>query len=212
MEDSLCRENSAAATKVLPFCANLAAPLNSQSYAKPDFAGLQNCRDGKHPDVHIKDFRALVHNTQDAIHHMAIFTATQEFIKRKSCNMPHILDEQQHAIELCIYHCINVQVKGLEGERMSQMCSCIECQSGRGGDRRNDSVWAKQCPGCCYCAVKWCLLWQLKWLFKIKLLNEYGAFVEYWLALVHTIISESSGYLDSVLKFVQVRNAPVPVP
>jgi len=52
------RENSAAACKVLPFGADLAAPLGSQSYAKPEFMRPQNRRDGKHPDTMIKNFRA----------------------------------------------------------------------------------------------------------------------------------------------------------
>jgi len=40
------RENSAATCKVLPSGADLAAPLSSQSYAKPEFMGPQNRRDG----------------------------------------------------------------------------------------------------------------------------------------------------------------------
>jgi hypothetical protein len=43
------------------------------------------------------------------------------------------------------------------------------------------------------------------------LLNEDGAFVEYWLALVLTTIPENLGTLDPVSKFVQVRKAPVAV-
>ena len=46
-------ENSAAACKVFPSGADLAAPLSSQSYAKPEFMGPQNPRDGKHPDAMI---------------------------------------------------------------------------------------------------------------------------------------------------------------
>jgi len=69
-------ENSAAACKVFPSCADLAAPLSSQSYAKPEFMGPHNRRDGKHPDAMIKDFRALLDNTQDATHHMAIYSGT----------------------------------------------------------------------------------------------------------------------------------------
>ena len=52
------RENSVAPCKVLPSGADLAAPLGTQSYAKPEFMGPQNCHDGKHPDVLIKEFRA----------------------------------------------------------------------------------------------------------------------------------------------------------
>jgi len=52
------RENSAAACKVLPSGGDLAAPLGSQSYVKPEFMGPQNRHDGKHPDAMMKDFRA----------------------------------------------------------------------------------------------------------------------------------------------------------
>jgi len=75
------RENSAAACKVLPSGADLAAPLGSQSYAKPEFMGPQNCCDKKHPDAMIKDFRALLNNTQDATHRVAIYSGTRKFIK-----------------------------------------------------------------------------------------------------------------------------------
>jgi len=84
--------------------------------------GPQNRRDGKHPDAMIKDFRALLDNTQDAMHRVAIYSSTREFIKHKSCNTTYISDEQLHALELCIYHGITVQVEGLDGERISQMC------------------------------------------------------------------------------------------
>jgi hypothetical protein len=122
-------ENSAAACNVLPSGADLAAPLGSQSYAKPVFMGPQNRRDGKHPDAMIKDFRALLVNTPDAIHRMAIYSATWEFIKHKSRNKTYISDEQLHAMELCIYHGIKVQVEGLDGEHISQMCRCTGSQS-----------------------------------------------------------------------------------
>ena len=59
------REKSAATCKVLPSGADLAAPLSPQSYAKPEFMGPQNRRDGKHPDAMIKDFRVLLDNMQD---------------------------------------------------------------------------------------------------------------------------------------------------
>jgi len=116
------QENSAAARKVLLSGADLAAPLSPQSYAKPEFLGPQNRRDGKHPDAMIKAFRALLNNTQDPMHSAAIYSGTREFIKRKSRNKTYISDEQLHAMELCIYHSIKVQVEGLEGERISQMC------------------------------------------------------------------------------------------
>jgi hypothetical protein len=57
------RANSAAACKVLPSSADLAAPQSLQSYAKPEFSELQNRRDGKHPDTIIEDFRAFLANT-----------------------------------------------------------------------------------------------------------------------------------------------------
>jgi len=55
------------------------------------------------------------------------------------------------------------------------------------------------------------LPWQLQRLFKIKLQNEDGAFIEYWLALALTTIPENLSNLDPVLKFVQVRKSPVVV-
>jgi hypothetical protein len=55
------------------------------------------------------------------------------------------------------------------------------------------------------------LLWQLQRLLKIKLLNDDGAFVEYWTALALTTIPENSDNLDPVSKFEQVRNAPATV-
>jgi len=173
--------------------------------------GPQNRHDGKHPDAMIKDFRALLDNTQDATHCVAIYSSTRKFIKHNSCNKTYISDEQLHTIELCIYHGTKIQVEGLDGERISQMCRCTGSQCWRRGDRRNDWVWVKQCPGRCYGALNGRLPWQLQRLFKIKLQNEDGAFVEYWIALALTTIPENSGNLDPVSKFVQVRNAPAAV-
>jgi hypothetical protein len=45
-------------------------------------------------------------------------------MKHKSRNKMYILDGQLHAIELCIYHGIKIQVEGLDGERISEMCRC----------------------------------------------------------------------------------------
>jgi len=132
------QENGAAAFKVLPSGADLAAPQNPQTYEKPEFMGPQNRCDGKHPDPMIKDFRALLDNTQDATHRAAIHSGTPEFIQHKSRNKTYISDEQLHAMELCIYHGIKIHVEGLDGERISQMCRCTGSQSWRGGDRRND--------------------------------------------------------------------------
>jgi len=127
-------ENSAAACKVLPSGADLAAPQSPQSYAKPEFMGRQNRRDGKHPDAMIKDFRALLDNTQDATHSTAIYSGMRECIKHQSHNMTYISGEQLHAMELFIHHGIKVQVEGLEGERISEMGRCTGSQSWRGGD------------------------------------------------------------------------------
>ena len=44
------------------------------------------------------------------------------FIMHITCSKTFMLDVQLHAMELCIYHDIKVQVEGLEGEGMSQMC------------------------------------------------------------------------------------------
>jgi hypothetical protein len=74
--------------------------------------GPLNRRDGKHPDGMIKDFRALLDNTQDATHCMVIYSSTPEFFKLNSCNKTYISDEQLHAMDLCIYHGINIQVEG----------------------------------------------------------------------------------------------------
>jgi len=173
--------------------------------------GPQNRHDGKHPGAMIKDFRALLDNTQDATHRVTIYIGTLEFLKHISRNKTYISDEQLHAMELCIYHGIIVQVEGLEGQSISQICRCTGSQSWRGGDRQNDWVWVTQRPGRWYGALNGCLLWQLQQLFNIKLLNKDGAFVEYWLALPLTTIPENSGNLDPVLQFVQVRKPPAAV-
>ena len=55
------------------------------------------------------------------------------------------------------------------------------------------------------------LLWQLQQLFQIKLLNEDGAFVEYWFALFLNSIPENLGNLDPASKFVKVKKAPAEV-
>jgi len=145
------------------------------------------------------------------MHRVAISSGTREFIKDKSCNKTFISDEQLHAMELCIYHGIKVQVEGLDSEQLSQMCQCTGSQSWRGGDWRNDWVWVKQPLGRCYGVLNGRLPWQLQRLFKIKLLNEDGAFVEYWLALALTTIPENSGNLDPISQFVQVRKAPAAI-
>jgi len=91
--------------------------------------GPQNRQDAKHHDAMIKDFTALLDTMQDAKHSVAIFRGMGEYIKHNSCNMTYIWDEQLHAMELCIHHGIDVQVQGLEGERICQMCRWAGCQS-----------------------------------------------------------------------------------
>ena len=173
--------------------------------------GPHNRCDGKHPDAMMKDFRASLYNTQDAMQRLAIYSGMGEYIRHTSLNKTYISDEQLHAMELCIYHCIMVQVEGLHDECISQMCRCTGTQIWCGGDRRNDWVLVKQCPRRCSGVLNGRLPWQLQWLFKIKLLNKDGAFVEYWIALVFSTIPENSGTLDPVWEFVHVRKPPAVV-
>jgi hypothetical protein len=80
--------------------------------------GSQNRHDGKYPDTMIKNFRALLNNTQDTMHRAAIYSGTWEFITHKCGNKTYRSDEQLHAMELFIYRSIKVHVEGLEGERI----------------------------------------------------------------------------------------------
>jgi hypothetical protein len=205
------RENSAAACKVLPSGADVAAPLSPQSSPKSEFMGPQNRRYGKHLDAMIKDFRALHDTMQDAMHRAAIYSGMREFINLQSRNKTYISDEQLHVMELCIYAGIKFQAEGLEGEPISQMCQCTGSQGWCGGNRQNDWVRVKQPPGRCYGALNGCLTWQLLRLFKIKLPNEDAAFVEFWLAMALTTRPENWGNLEPVSKFVQLRNAQAAV-
>jgi hypothetical protein len=173
--------------------------------------GPQIRRDGKHPDTMIKNFIALPDNTQDPMHRVTIYNGTHNVLKHKSCNKTYISDEQLHAMELCIYHGIKVEVEGLDAECISQTCRSTASQSWRGVNRLNNWVWVKQRGGRCYGALNGRLLWQLQRLFKMKLLNVDGAFVEYWLALALTTIPENSRNLNLVSKFVQVRKVPAAV-
>jgi len=145
------------------------------------------------------------------MHRAAIYSTTQEFIKHKSRNKMYIFDEKLHAMELCIYHGIMVQVESLEGERISQMCRCTGSQLWRGGDQPNDWVWEQRRPGRWYRTLNVRLRWQLQRLLEIKLPKNDGAFVEYSLALALTTIPENPGNLDPVWKSVQVRKAPAAV-
>jgi len=155
------RKIIAATCQVLPSSADLASPLSPQSYDQPEFMGPQNHRDGMHPDDMIKGFRALFDNMQDAMHRVAIYSGTQEFIKHKSGYKTYISDEQLHALERCIYHGMKVHVEGLDGGRISQMCQCTGSQSWRGGHRQNDCMQGKQRPGRCYRKLNRPFMWQL---------------------------------------------------
>ena len=137
-----------------------------------------------------------------------IYSGTRKILKHNSRNKICRSDQQLHGMALCVYHGIKVQVEGVDGERIAQMCWWTGSQSWRGGDRRNNWTWVTQWPGRCYSALNGRVPWQLQRLFKIKLCNEDGAFVEYWLALALTTISENSGNVNPVVKFVQVRKAP----
>jgi hypothetical protein len=64
----------------------------------------------------INDLKALLHHTQDTMHHLATFSSIWEVIKHLSGNKAYISDEQLHTMECCIYHGIQIQVEGLEGE------------------------------------------------------------------------------------------------
>ena len=81
---------------------------------------------------------------------MTIFNGMGEDIKHQCREMMYTSDEQLHAMELCIYHGIDVQVEGLQGEHISEICQCTGSQSWRGGDRRNNWVWLKPRPGRCF--------------------------------------------------------------
>jgi len=164
----------------------------------PEFIGPQNHRDGKHPEAMVKDCRALLNNTQDSMHRMTIYNGTWEFIKHKSHNTMYISHEQLHAMEICIYHGIKVQVECFEAEHISQIYRCTGSQSWCRGDQWHDWVWVKQHPRRCYGALNGCLPWQLQQLFKIKLLNEDEAFIDYCLALALTTIPETSVNLDLI--------------
>jgi len=121
-----CWERSAATWNVITSGADLPAPLSSQSFAKSKFIGFQYRHNGSQPDAMIKNFRALLDNTQHATHLVTIYDGTWEFIKHKSRNKMYISDNALHAIELWIYHGIMVQAMGIEGECISHICWCTE--------------------------------------------------------------------------------------
>jgi len=142
---------------------------------------------------------------------VALYSGTQDYIKLNCVNKTYVSDDPLHAIEQWIYHAIKFQAEGFEGEHIFQMCQGSRSQCCGGGDWQNDWMWVNQHPGRCYAPLYGCLPWQLQQLFKIKLLNEDGAFVEYWWALTLTAIPEDFGNLDPVSECVQVRTAPTAV-
>jgi hypothetical protein len=155
----------------------------------------------------MRDFGPLLDKMKDATHRVGICGGTQVFIKHKSRNNTYILDEQLHAMQLCIYNGMDVQVEGFEGEHIASISRCTESQNWSRWDQRNNWVWVKQCP-VRQCGVLNCRLpWQLRLPFKIKLLNKEGAFIEYWLALALTTMPENPGNLDPVSKFLQARKS-----
>ena len=137
------REIIAAGCQVLPSSPDQAAPLRPPSYVKPKFMGPHNRYNGKHSDAIINIIRALFHNTQDAMHCMAICSGTWECMNHKFHIKTYISDELPHATELCIYDSILHHVERFEGEAISQMSRCRGSQSWHGRDQQNDKVWAK---------------------------------------------------------------------
>jgi len=132
-----CQENSTAPSEVPPRSADLCAPLSSQSFAKPKFMRPQTHRNGKHAETMLNDIRELLDNTQDPTHRMALYSGTWEFIKHKSYNQTYIADEQLQAMELCIHHCIKIQVEGVDGDVYLR---CVAAQKGRAGAERIDGT------------------------------------------------------------------------
>jgi hypothetical protein len=78
---------------------------------KPEVLATQYRHTGKHPESVIKGFRVLLDNMQDAKHRLAMYSSTMEFMNDMGRNRTYISDEQLHAMELCIYHYIRVQVE-----------------------------------------------------------------------------------------------------
>jgi hypothetical protein len=73
--------------------------------------------------------------------------------------MMDILDNQLHAIELCIFHGIYDDVEGFEHEGISQMCRCIGRQSWCTVDGQKDFVGGIATP--------WEVLWHAEWAFSM---------------------------------------------
>jgi hypothetical protein len=100
----------------------------------PKFMGPQIRHDVKHSDAIINDSKALLDNMQDTMHCVVIYSSMQEFIRHKCHCNTYISDVQLHAMELPIYHGIKVQVEGLDGGLISEICRCTGSQSWHAGD------------------------------------------------------------------------------
>jgi len=112
-------ELSTASGENLPPDADLAAPLSSQLWAKPEFMVPETYNDGKHPDAMNKDITVVLDNRQDTSHCIPMCSGTREYIKHKSLKKMYISDEQLHPIELSIYQGVKVHVQGLDSECLS---------------------------------------------------------------------------------------------
>jgi len=93
-----CRTYSSASSNDLPSGADFASPLPSQSYVNHKFMGPQIYPDGKHPDTMIRDFRAILHTTEETKHRMVIISDAQEFTKQKRHKKTYTSDEQPHTM------------------------------------------------------------------------------------------------------------------
>jgi len=136
---------------------------------------------------------------QDSTLRVAIFSGIWECIKHKCFNIMYVLNDQLHTMEICTFHGIKIQVEGVDGERISQMCCCTGSPSWGGGDQPYNRVWVKHCLRRCNGMLNQCLPMKLQRLFKIPLQCEDRAFVEYWLALAITTVPENYGNFESIL-------------
>ena len=190
-----------------PFQCWAGSPPDPPANCEPRIHGTPVLPWWKYLYTMLKAFRALLCNTQQAMLSMVLYNGARDILKHQSCNMMYLSHEKQHAMELCIYHGIEVQGEGLKGEHISHVCQWIGSKSWCGGDQQNNSVWVNQSLGRYYSTLNWCLQWQLQWLFKIKILINYVTLLEYWLALALTTIPHNPGNLDTVSKLVQSSTA-----
>jgi hypothetical protein len=111
----------------------------------------------------------------------------------------------------CVYHRSMVPVEGLE---MWTHISNVSMYRKKQMARRGPTEWLREGwarLGTCCIALNGSLLCQQQEQWKIKLLNENGALVEYWLAVVLTTIPGNSGNVDPVSTFVETTKSPVAV-